>query len=238
MPDEPPSATSNVVKKKREAKSSSNKKVKKKKKKQKSSKLKETPAKTTSAKKKKKSKKSAKKTPRKSDGMEDYFMQLGKEPTDDDPSASGALLEERGLPVLPGDGEGDFMDDEFGEDDFAFMQMMQKAAQEEKKASKKEPKKAGPKKQKGIFLTAEDPDKIHQDGRRKAAKKILKNRGLTRVRNKKYRTPHLRARHKFEKAMKKRRDQVRDFKGSEAARYLGEKTGIKANIIKSTKIKL
>jgi len=93
------------------------------------------------------------------------------------------------------------------------------------------------KKPRGILLNPENPDKIHADGRRKANKRIIKNRGLTRVRNKKYRTPHLRARHKFEKAMKRRRDQIRDFQGSKAARYLGEKTGIKAHTIKSRKLK-
>uniref|UniRef100_A0A7S3Z293 Sas10 C-terminal domain-containing protein n=1 Tax=Lotharella globosa TaxID=91324 RepID=A0A7S3Z293_9EUKA len=236
MSNKLPRGTSNGIAKKSDARQtqSTEKKVKKTKK---SAKLEETP-KASSVKKKKKKKKakiSAKKTSRKSDGMEDYFMQLGKAPAEDDRGAS----EHPGVGGIPADGESEFANDEFDEDEFAFMEMMQRAQEAKEKGKlKKEAKKAGPKKPKGIFLQPEDPDKIHQDGRRKAAKKILKNRGLTRVRNKKYRTPHLRARHKYDKAMKKRRDQVRDFKGSEAARYVGEKTGIKANIIKSTKIKL
>ncbi|GAB5370445.1 hypothetical protein AAMO2058_001493500 [Amorphochlora amoebiformis] len=105
------------------------------------------------------------------------------------------------------------------------------------KKKKKQESKDGKKKFSGVLLNREEPQKIHADGRRMAHKRIIKNRGLTRVRNKKFRTPHLRARHKYDRAMKKRRDQVRDWQGSKAASYKGEKTGIKPNIIKSVQFK-
>jgi hypothetical protein len=89
----------------------------------------------------------------------------------------------------------------------------------------------------GALLDPKEPDQLHEDGRRKAHKRILKNRGLTRIRNKKDRTPHLRNRRKYERATKKRRHMVAEYHGSNQAGYSGEKTGIKDTLVRSTKFK-
>eukprot|EP00466_Bigelowiella_natans_P015955 jgi/Bigna1/67880/fgenesh1_pg.4_\ len=167
-----------------------------------------------------------------------YFMNLNEKQAKEKEERRMRMM------MMMNDGD-DFDDDDFDEDEegeFEDEEAKTKAAKKSKKKKKKDKDKNG-KKLHGIMLNPQDPEKLHADGRRKAHKRILKNRGLTRIRNKKYRTPHLRSRHKFEKAMKKRRTQVRDFTESKASSeftvsiYLGEKTGIKANIIKSTQLK-
>ena len=72
-----------------------------------------------------------------------------------------------------------------------------------------------------------------------ASESILRNRGLTRFRGTKGRkkAPIARVKHreKHAKAVKKRTALVRQFSGV-ADSYAGERTGIKANISRSTKL--
>ena len=60
--------------------------------------------------------------------------------------------------------------------------------------------------------------------------------GLTPHRKKEQRNPRVKHRKKFDKALKKRRSQVPDFRDHEGS-YGGEKSGIKSNLTKSTKLR-
>jgi U3 small nucleolar RNA-associated protein 3 len=72
--------------------------------------------------------------------------------------------------------------------------------------------------------------------RRAISRQILKNRGLTPHRAKKYGNPRVKNRSKYDKAVKKWRTQVPPAR-REIDRYGGEKSGIRAGIVKSVKIK-
>ena len=82
----------------------------------------------------------------------------------------------------------------------------------------------------------EDPTLLDEDARRHASRQIVKNRGLTPYRKVDVRNPRVHLRHKYEKAMIKRRALVKEYKGKEE-QYAGEKTGIKTNITRSVKLK-
>lgn len=72
--------------------------------------------------------------------------------------------------------------------------------------------------------------------KRKISRMIEKNKGLTPYRRKDHANPRLRYKSKFAKAEKKRRSQVSD-PVKEISRYSGEYHGIKANTVRSVKIK-
>jgi len=78
-------------------------------------------------------------------------------------------------------------------------------------------------------MYSENRDKAK--GRRKASKKIMQNRGLTRFRRKDIKNPRVHQRVKYKKALQKRRHQVKEFQGYEHD-YGGER-GIKPSLIKS-----
>ena len=63
----------------------------------------------------------------------------------------------------------------------------------------------------------------------------MSNRGLVPYRKKEMRNPRVHMRHKYEKAMTKRRALVREYKGKDD-QYAGEKTGIKTHIARSVKL--
>ena len=65
---------------------------------------------------------------------------------------------------------------------------------------------------------------------------IMKNRGLTPHRKKENRNPRVKKRHQYEKAIVRRKGQVREVIAGAAGSYGGELTGIKANIARSRKI--
>jgi len=101
---------------------------------------------------------------------------------------------------------------------------------EEKKRNKK-------KKTKGIEVSSEDPTLMEDDEEKRGITfKIMKNKGLTPHRKKEQRNPRVKHRKKFDKALKKRRSQVPDFRDHEGS-YGGEKSGIKSNLTKSTKLR-
>ena len=65
---------------------------------------------------------------------------------------------------------------------------------------------------------------------------IMKSKGLTRKRKKIDRNPRVKHREKYRKAQIKRNSRVQEFKEGPKAKYSGEQTGIKAGLIKSTKL--
>lgn len=80
-----------------------------------------------------------------------------------------------------------------------------------------------------------DPNIMEEGTRRQAGGQIVKNRGLTRQRPKIAANPRAAKRAKFDKALVKRASTVKEYKGK-VANYSGEASGIKTNVIKSTKL--
>lgn len=78
---------------------------------------------------------------------------------------------------------------------------------------------------------------IHVEERRRRPINVAikKNRGLTPYKNKKYRNPRVKHKHKFNKVMIKRRRNVKEYI-AEYNRYSGEATGIKMSTVKSIKL--
>jgi len=72
------------------------------------------------------------------------------------------------------------------------------------------------------------------DGRRAIGYDIAKNKGLTIKRKKELQNPRVKHRVRFNKALKKRKSQVREPR-KELVKYDGERTGIKANVVRSVK---
>lgn len=87
-----------------------------------------------------------------------------------------------------------------------------------------------------VHYAEEDWDAIEDGERRGASKEILKNRGLTKSRPRDKANPRIRHRKAFDKAVKRRKSQVREFEGANPA-YGGEKSSIKTNLVKSVKLK-
>eukprot|EP01029_Cantina_marsupialis_P003826 TRINITY_DN13857_c0_g1_i1.p1 TRINITY_DN13857_c0_g1~~TRINITY_DN13857_c0_g1_i1.p1 ORF type:complete len:522 (-),score=269.08 TRINITY_DN13857_c0_g1_i1:175-1740(-) len=74
---------------------------------------------------------------------------------------------------------------------------------------------------------------VDEEERRGASKKIMKNKGIVRYKPAKDRNPRVRKRVQHDKAVKRRRGQVRDIRKGEMNVYGGEATGINVNTIKS-----
>lgn len=80
-------------------------------------------------------------------------------------------------------------------------------------------------------------EEIGDDGKRKITYAIEKNKGLAPKRSKDVRNPRVKKRKQYEAKQKKLRSMRPIFKGGEPkGGYQGEKTGINANVIKSTKL--
>jgi len=78
--------------------------------------------------------------------------------------------------------------------------------------------------------------KVAKGDKRAASYEIIKNRGLTPSRKKANRNPRVKKRQMYDKAIVRRKGQVRDVITGAAGSYGGEMTGIKANIARSRKI--
>jgi hypothetical protein len=75
--------------------------------------------------------------------------------------------------------------------------------------------------------------------RRDAGYKIMKNKGLTRIRKKENRNARVKYRNKYEQAVMRRKGQVQDTirEGpADGANYAGEESGIRTHIKKSVRI--
>ena len=79
-------------------------------------------------------------------------------------------------------------------------------------------------------------DAVARGGKRAASYEIMKNRGLTPHRKKENRNPRVKKRHAYERALVRRKGQVREVVEGAAGGYGGELTGIKAGISRSRKI--
>jgi U3 small nucleolar RNA-associated protein 3 len=64
---------------------------------------------------------------------------------------------------------------------------------------------------------------------------IMKGKGLYRKRPKLYKNPRIKHKIKYQRALTKRKRMVQEHKGGPQAKYAGELTGIRSNLIKSTK---
>jgi len=76
------------------------------------------------------------------------------------------------------------------------------------------------------------------DGRRKTSKRILENRGLSRIRKKHAGNARVSNKNKYEKAVKRRKGAVQEMRQGEGdgATYDGEATGIRTHVKKSQKL--
>ena len=81
-----------------------------------------------------------------------------------------------------------------------------------------------------------EPEEIEEGKKRAASYEMIKNRGLTPHRKKSSRNPRVKKREAFEKALIRRKGQVREVITGEGDRYGGESTGIKSSVSKSRKI--
>ena len=79
-------------------------------------------------------------------------------------------------------------------------------------------------------------ESVPESGKRAATYEIMKNKGLTPHRKKENRNPRVKKRQAYEKAIVRRKGQVREVTAGAAGSYDGELTGIKANIARSRKI--
>jgi U3 small nucleolar RNA-associated protein 3 len=79
-------------------------------------------------------------------------------------------------------------------------------------------------------------ESLPESGKRGITYEIMKNRGLTPHRKKENRNPRVKKRHAYEKAIVRRKGQVREVIKGAAGSYGGELTGIKAGISRSRKI--
>ncbi|KAL6933242.1 related to Something about silencing protein 10 [Hanseniaspora guilliermondii] len=77
---------------------------------------------------------------------------------------------------------------------------------------------------------------LDEDGKRAINYQILKNKGLTPHRHKDNRNSRVKKRKKYEKAQKKLRSMKQVYQGPHNGRYEGEKSGIRKDISKSTKL--
>lgn len=76
---------------------------------------------------------------------------------------------------------------------------------------------------------------VGPDGKREIGWKIMKNKGLQPKRKKEVRNPRVKKKLQYEKKMKKVSSVKAVYKGGLQGAYGGEATGIKKNIVKSTK---
>ncbi len=74
--------------------------------------------------------------------------------------------------------------------------------------------------------------------RRSAGYKIMKNKGLTRIRKKEVRNSRVKYRNKFEDAVMRRKGQVQDKirEGTSNGDYDGEETGLRTHLKRSTRL--
>ncbi|KAJ8359325.1 hypothetical protein SKAU_G00158500 [Synaphobranchus kaupii] len=82
----------------------------------------------------------------------------------------------------------------------------------------------------------DNEDELDPDAKRGITYQMAKNRGLTPRRKKIDRNPRVKHREKFRRAKIRRKGQVREVR-KEEQRYSGEWSGIRAGVIKSTKLK-
>lgn len=113
------------------------------------------------------------------------------------------------------------------EDDYYEEMVSRKRRKEEAKEERK----------KYLEVYVNDDYVLGEGESRKATKKILKNRGLVPSRPKENRNPRVKKRRRYEKALKNRKGQVVAMRTNEADQYMGEKSGIRADVTHSRKFR-
>ena len=78
-----------------------------------------------------------------------------------------------------------------------------------------------------------DDFELEEGESRKATQKILKNRRLVPSRPKENRNPRVKKRRRYERALKRRKEQVAALRTNEADQYMGEKSGIRSDVTHS-----
>ena len=152
----------------------------------------------------------------------DPLDQLG--PLDDVDSNEDALTgDEAGLTGEAEKLAGDEAADLAGEDDFYREMKKRKEAKQSAKAARQ---------QYAAHYVNEDFE-LEEGESRKATQKILKNRGLVPSRPKENRNPRVKKRRRYEQAVKRRKGQVVPMRTNEADQYMGEKSGIRADVTHS-----
>jgi hypothetical protein len=114
----------------------------------------------------------------------------------------------------------------FVEEDEAYVSAA--AARDERRAAKEE------KYRRRAGIVAAMEEEMDVDEKRDVGGKIMANRGLTPHRNKDHKNPRKRLRGKFEKAVVRRKGQVRSMREDQGG-YGGEASGIKTSVTKSRK---
>lgn len=79
-------------------------------------------------------------------------------------------------------------------------------------------------------------ENVQEGSKRAASYEIIKNKGLTPHRKKANRNPRVKKRLMYDKALVRRKGQVREVVSGAAGNYAGEMTGIKANVARSRKL--
>jgi len=88
-----------------------------------------------------------------------------------------------------------------------------------------------------VHKVSKAPEKVKSDERRGASYEMIANRGLVAHKKKINRNPRVKKRVAYERALVRRKGQVREMREGEANTYGGELTGIRANVSRSRKIK-
>ncbi|PXF48290.1 hypothetical protein BWQ96_01979 [Gracilariopsis chorda] len=115
------------------------------------------------------------------------------------------------------------------EDDDEVMQRM--VAKKEKKEARLERRMAAAEPHVYRFKDKADPD-----GKRKASSEIVKNKGLTRYRSRKKKTPRTKNRLAYASAVKRRKGAVREYAGKPGIGYSGEASGINMSARKGSRL--
>lgn len=161
-------------------------------------------------------------------GKLDSMGQLGQLGQLDDVDSNEDELTGDEAADLAGDEAEDLAGDEAadglaGEDDFYREMKKRKEAKQSAKAARQ---------QYAAHYVNEDFE-LEEGESRKATQKILKNRGLVPSRPKENRNPRVKKRRRYEQAVKRRKGQVVPMRTNEADQYMGEKSGIRADVTHS-----
>ncbi len=159
--------------------------------------------------------------------------------------AKKRLERQGGADLDDADPEGDKMDVEMDVDGEGYYELVKKATREKKEKRKAEHEARSARSvslsisvlsfSDLIFWYSVDYAEEETSGPRSVSRAILKNKGLTPHRPKSVRNPRVKKRQKFDQAKKKVSSQKAVFKGGDAARYEGERSGI-SKVVKSVRL--
>lgn len=117
---------------------------------------------------------------------------------------------------------------DMNDDDEVMKKMLAKKAKKEARKMRKEAEK-----QPHVYTFK---DNAEPDSRRKASSQVVKNRGLTRYRVRDKKTPRVKNRMAYSKAVVRRKSTVREYIGKPGGSYSGESTGINMSTRKGSRL--